>query len=281
MFLNASRKTLACLLTGYVLFMPRSASADAKQCVQQNNQGAELRDNHHLLAARDAYRACVAETECPVMVRSECDAALTDIKTAIPTLLVAVRDDRGHDLPGATLSVDGRSVPIDGSSLEVDPGPHELIANSGVLSSHLQVMAIESDANRRVELTLQAPKPVEVAAPPPVPQAHRSKVPAYVLSGVAALGAASFGYFALSGHAELGQLDHCKPYCEPDDVKRVRTKYLVADVSLGVSLVALAGAGVWLLTGPREAQRAEQPKPFTLGVSAAPGTAGLSLRWVE
>ncbi len=283
MFLSTSRKTLACLLTGYVLFIPQSASADAKQCVQQNNQGAELRDNHHLLAARDAYRACVAETECPTMVRSECDAALIDIKTAIPTLLVAVRDDRGHDLSGATLSVDGRNVPIDGSSLEVDPGPHDLIANSGTLSSHLQVMAIESDANRRIEITLQAPKLVAVAplpAPLPAPRAHRSKVPAYVLGGVAALGVASFGYFALSGHADMGQLDQCKPYCEPNDVNRVRTKYLIADVSLGVSLVALAGAGYWLLTSPKEAPRAEN-KPFSLAVGAAPGSAGLSLRWIE
>ena len=280
MLLSTSRHTLACLLTGCVLIIPSSAFADAKQCVQQNNQGAELRDNHHLLAARDAYRACVAESECPAMVRSECDAALTDIKTAIPTLMVAVLDEQGHDFPGATLSVDGRNVPIDGSSLEVDPGPHELIANSGSLTSHLQVMAIESDVNRRIELSLQRPKPV-VLAPAPVPQVHRSKVPVFVLGGVAALGVASFSYFALSGHADLGRLDHsCKPYCEPDDVKRVRTKYLVADVSLGVSLVALAGAGYWLLSSPKEAPRAEN-KPFSLALSAAPGAAGLSLRWIE
>ncbi len=280
MFLSTSRKTLACLLLGYVVVLPRTAAADAKQCVQQNNQGAELRDNHHLLRARAAYRACVAETECPAMVRSECDAALTDLKTAIPTLMVAVLDEHGHDFAGATLSVDGQNVPIDGSSLEVDPGQHELVANNGALTSHLQVMAIESDANRRIELTLQPTKPV-MAAPVATTQAHRSKAPAIVLGGVAALGVASFSYFALSGHADLGRLDrNCKPYCEAGDVNRVRTKYLLADVSLGVSLVALASAGYWLLSAPKQEPIAEN-KPFSIAVSAAPGSAGLNLRWTE
>src|SRR5258708_2923972 len=64
--------------------------------------------------------------------------------------------------------------------------------------------------------------------------------------------AASFGYCALSGHSEMGPLNQCKPYCAAADVQRVRTKYLIADISLGVSLVALAGAGYWLLSGTKE-----------------------------
>src|SRR5882724_12332219 len=143
MFLSTSRKTLACLLAAIALVSPSRASADAKQCVQQNNDGAELHANHQMLAAREAYRACVAESECPAMVRSECEAALADLKTALPTLLIAVLDEKGHDLPGATLVVDGRPVPIDGSALEIDPGTHELTVSRGPLSSHLQVMAIE------------------------------------------------------------------------------------------------------------------------------------------
>src|SRR5882724_13004419 len=138
MFLSTSRKTLACLLAAIALVSPSRASADAKQCVQQNNDGAELRAKHQMLAAREAYRACVAESACPAVVRSECDDALADLKTALPTLLVAVLDEQGHDLPGATLAVDGRIVPIDGSAIEVDPGTHELTASRGALSSQLQ-----------------------------------------------------------------------------------------------------------------------------------------------
>src|ERR1700743_2983108 len=78
------------------------ALADAKQCVAQNNDGAQKRDEHHLIAAREAYRACVAERECPEIIRSECDSALNDLKTAIPTLLVAVVDEQHNDITGAT-----------------------------------------------------------------------------------------------------------------------------------------------------------------------------------
>jgi len=257
------------------------ALADAKRCVAQNNDGVQKRDEHQLLAARTAYRACVAERECPELVRAECDAALADMKAAIPTLLVAVLDEQHHDLAGATLTLDGKSVPLDGSALEVDPGPHELLAKSGELSAHLQVIAIESDLNRRVEIVLEEPHPAapEPAAHPPLVQTPpRSLVPAYVLGGLAVVGAASFSYFALSGHSEMGQLDACKPYCNPDDVRSVRTKYVLADISLGVSVLALAGAGYWLFAEPKE-PHARTEAPFSVGFTARPGEARLSLRW--
>jgi hypothetical protein len=103
-------------------------------------------------------------------------------------------------------------------------------------------------------------------------------VPAYVLGGLAVAGAASFSYFALSGHAEMGPLDRCKPYCNPDDVQSVRTKYLLADISLGVSVLALAGAGYWLLTEPKQPQ-ARKEAPFSLALTARPGEARLSVGW--
>ncbi len=278
------KSALSCLLIACGLCGAAPAFADAKQCVAQNNDGAQKRDEHHLLAAREAYRACVAETECPDMVRSECDSAVADLKTAVPTLLVAVVDELHHDLAGATLTLDGQPVALDGSALEVDPGPHELGATRGELSKKLQIIAIESDLNRRVEIVLQAPHTdVEFAVPQTGASAspRRSKLPAYLLGGVAVLGAASFSYFALSGHSELaGTLDHCKPYCPADEVRSVRTKYLLADISLGVSLVSLGGAGYWLLSTPKEAPKTSS-RSFSVALAARPGGAGLTLRWVE
>ena len=106
-----------------------------------------------------------------------------------------------------------------------------------------------------------------------------SRVPSYVLGGVSAAAAASFAYFAISGLSQLNQLEQCKPNCSRSDVRDVRTKYLLADVSLGVSAVALAAAGYFLW-------RASPEQPVVSGsvsldVVAAPQAAGLSLRWVE
>jgi hypothetical protein len=75
-------------------------------------------------------------------------------------------------------------------------------------------------------------------------------------------------------------MDACKPACSPDEVTRVRGKYLAADFSLGVSLAALAGAGYWLLSAAQHPQTTSRT-PLSLAITAAPGAGGLSVRWVE
>jgi hypothetical protein len=143
-------------------------------------------------------------------------------------------------------------------------------------------MAIESDLNRRVEITLQAPHADEPPSPARAVVAPRSKTPAYVLGGVGIAAAASFGYFALSGHSGMSSLSDCKPFCATSDVQSVRTKYLIADISLGVSLVALASAaGYWLLSTPKEAAPAVSKNAFDLALTPQPAGAGLSVRWVH
>ena len=59
--MRMSRRVLSGLIGLSGLLTVGHAFADAKQCVEQNNDGAQKRDEHHLIAAREAYRACVAE----------------------------------------------------------------------------------------------------------------------------------------------------------------------------------------------------------------------------
>jgi hypothetical protein len=102
-------------------------------------------------------------------------------------------------------------------------------------------------------------------------------VPSYALAGVAAAGAASFAFFSLSGRSQLRDLEDCKPYCARDDVQSVRTKYLIADISLGVSLVALGSAAyLWLRPAPVEQARAGG---ISWDVAATPHGAALGVRW--
>jgi hypothetical protein len=283
-------RTVNALLMLSLLMTTRLAAADAQACVAQNNDGADRRANHQLLAAREAYRACVAEPGCPDVVLSECESALSELKTAIPTLLVSVLDEQQHDTVGATLKVDGRPVAVDGSPIEVDPGPHQLLAEAQGASAAMEVIGVENEANRRVALLLKglhtaSPLPDQElvsASEPARTQAvskRPSSVPSFVLGGVGAIAAASFGYFAISGHSEFNQLEKCKPDCARSAVQEVRTKYLLADVSLGVSVVALATAGYLLFRTPRE--QSAVSGSVSVNVTAAPQAAGLSLRWVQ
>ena len=281
MLLRLPRKLLGWLSATTLLCWSAGAQAQVQECIASNNEAADLRSQHHLLAARDGYLACASASACPAMVREECGQALTELNSTIPTLIVAVVDDQKRDLSGVTLTLDGKPLKLAGSAIEVDPGSHTLVAVQGALRAELTVMASESELNRRVELVLAAlppatPSPSLLLAPSPMPPA-RSHTPSYVLGGVAAVAAGSFAVFALSGHAQMNELARCKPYCDESDVHAVQTKYVLADVSLGVSLLALGAATyLWLrpaATPPRE------HAALGFDVAASSRGAQLAVRW--
>jgi hypothetical protein len=98
---------------------------------------------------------------------------------------------------------------------------------------------------------LAPPRPPETesiaaptASPPPPPPEDRdsdSAVLSYALGGVALVGAGSFAYFALSGRAKESELG-CSPRCSDSQLDPITRDYLIADISLGVSVLALTGA---------------------------------------
>jgi hypothetical protein len=253
--------------------------AQAQQCIASNNVGADERSQHHLLAAREQYLACASATDCPSMVRDECQQALAELKLAIPTLVVSVVDQQKRDLAAARLSLDGRPILLDGRAIEVDPGLHQLVAEQGALRSELDVMATEGEANRRVELTLAAPDAKPLAAPlaPDRGAQPRSKTALYAFGGTAVLGAAGFTIFSLSGHSQMNELEKCKPYCATEDVQSVRTKYLLADISLAVGVVAL-GATIYTLLSSGSAKPAQSSR-VSWDVAASKQGAALGVRW--
>jgi hypothetical protein len=95
-------------------------------------------------------------------------------------------------------------------------------------------------------------------------------------AGVLALG--SFAYFGLAGRSIESDLDRCVPYCQKDDVDRMRARYLVADLSLVVAAGSLGvGAYLFLRGHDTEPTHAFSP-PLRLRVDAAPDRAGVSIR---
>ncbi len=63
--------------------------------------------------------------------------------------------------------------------------------------------------------------------------------------GLASVGA--FAYFGLSGKAQentLREKTGCAPFCTPAQTDPVQTKFLIANLSLGVGIVALGAAAV-------------------------------------
>jgi hypothetical protein len=70
------------------------------------------------------------------------------------------------------------------------------------------------------------------------------------VGGLGIAGVTAFAALALSGKSDESALARpmamggCAPYCTPSQVDPIRTKFVVADISLAVGIVALAAAAV-------------------------------------
>ena len=106
----------------------------------------------------------------------------------------------------------------------------------------------------------------------------------YGLAGLGAAALGSFAFFAITGKSDENDLhDSCSPNCPEDDVDAVRTKYLVADISLGVGIASL-GAATWLFfvtspatKPPRNVLAARRPNASRRRTARARGGAFLGV----
>jgi hypothetical protein len=162
--------------------------------------------------------------------------------------------------------------------MALDPGPHtvtveapgERVTDRIVVAereSRTVVVHLRGTATPREPLASAEPKASEPAPAivkraadaetyrPPSPRAPRRSeagaVPAtaWILGGVAIAGLGSFAFFGLSARSELADLrSSCAPDCAPSSRDAAHDKAMIADVSLGVALVATLAAAVIVAT---------------------------------
>jgi hypothetical protein len=259
------------LLAQLVLFtLPHEARADdrVQECIGEHVEAQLLRKQGHLVAARARLLECAAPS-CPALVREECVALRQEVEVALPSVTLNAVDANGQPTSAPTVSIDGSAerVPPDGRSVVLDPGEHQLHfqhPDGGI--REVKLVLAEAEHDRPVVADFR-PK-ADTASP-----LRERRWPSTVVlasAGVAAVALGSFTYFALSGHAVQSDLERCKPDCDQRDVDRMRSRYLVADVSLGVALVA-AGIGTYaLLQAPSPSAAASSPGAPPLSVSLQP-----------
>ncbi len=118
-----------------------------------------------------------------------------------------------------------------------------------VVREHCEKIAIHArnELREREPVTPSAsaePAVAPASAPPPRDDPATeapSRVPSYVLGSVAIAATASFGFFALRGRGMENDLT-CGTRCSDRQLDPISTSYLVADISLGVGVLALAGS---------------------------------------
>ncbi len=238
------------LVGAAILFASVGASSAAgarpnvAACIDAHTEAQVLRRDGHFRQAKEKLRICVQDA-CPAIARKDCATWLGEIEHEEPTIVVVA-----NGVTEGTIVVDGESMgPLDGRAIPVDPGRHVVRIESGGETKETALLVAVGDHNRRVELEFRRPV---AAAPPPAPAPERPPassgppVLTYVLGGVSIAALGSFGGFALAGKGD----ERCVPTCSQDQIDDFRRSYLIADVSLGVGLLAAAGA-IWLALARR------------------------------
>jgi hypothetical protein len=227
-------------------------AADTDACIEQYDASVAARKRGALLEARAGYATC-ASASCPKEIEAECERGVQAMTKEVPTLVFVMRRSDGADVTHGRLTIDGRDVPraVEGLPVEVDPGTHELelqLADGRTLVKTIVARAGERNRSVLWEVPLkEKPKPA-------TRQTQRGRnVLGPILLGVGGAALASFGVFAVLGRSKQSELEDCKPGCAPGDIDEMQRLYLVADISLAVSVVAIGGGSYFLLrTQPGE-----------------------------
>lgn len=232
-------------------------SSSVTECVESHASGQELRQEGKLLESRAQFLRCSQES-CPGLVRSECLSSIDELRSQIPSVVFRISVD-GEARSDVAASMDGLELfsEIPTRALEVNPGKHRFVFRFGELDAlERQVTITEGEKLVPVSAAFSstpAEQPAE-AEPPPVVAEHRPvPLPVYLLAGVGALGLGGFMGFGLATRSKEGELrSSCSPSCAQSEIDALEIRALVADISLGIGIAALAAATTYYFLRPTE-----------------------------
>ena len=276
------RLTPALIVLLVVVFGARRAHA--VECVDAFDQGQESRAAAALTRAAEELAIC-ADAACPKPIRDKCVQWLGEVERALPTVVLAAKDDGGGDVdarvslraldsdePAAEASIDGRALPL-------DPGRYELSFEAVDRSPvTLTIVVKAGEKNRLVVARFPAPPepvvepppppPPVAPAPPPVaptptpaplaqPAPDSGTLPPWVYVGFGVGGAALIvavvtTAVAVSKFDDVEARCASEPGCSGDDIAEGENIAHVATVSYILSGVALGAAVIGVIVASSE-----------------------------
>jgi hypothetical protein len=274
--------TQASTLLGVVLAIvsmqrPAAAEDERSACATAAENAQALRSEHKLQEARQALLVC-AQARCPKLVSTDCVQWLSEVERVIPSVVVKASGPLNQELIVVEVWIDGVKVAdkLDGLARPVNPGVRQFrFAAEGMLPVDQQVVIREGEDRRLLAVQFAArPSEPSPVAPTPV---HKTPVVPFVLAGIGLAALGSFAYFGLTGVEQRSDLAGgcgANKTCSDAQVDPVRRRLLVADVSLGVSLVSLGIATYMFATH----YRARSRENADLQVNAGPSRGSVDFR---
>lgn len=225
----------ATLLASSALAEPTGTPDKAARCIDSSTRAQTLRDSGQLLEAQRELAACVDES-CPPSVRKACGDWILDIENRMPSIAVRVVDEEQRDMEHAHAWIDGAPASLDGRAIPVNPGKHVIVGEtSSGTRNQTSVVLAEAEKRRVVTVTFS--------------KSSKAKV---VLLGVGAASLAAAGVFGFWGMRDWVDLQAgCRPHCSDDAVGGTQTKFIVADIALGVSVITLGVAAALYIASAR------------------------------
>lgn len=265
-----------------------AAPPTKEQCINAY-QGAQVDMKQSALgAAREKLAVCLSDG-CPRALQADCAGWLKEVDARRPSVVLSFKGRDGADLTHVTATIDGKpSVGrTDGRAFDLDPGEHTFVFQPpGEPPVTVKQVVREGEKSQRVSAVsalAAAPPPAAVGGEPRARPAVTVERPVpwtvVALGGLALVGASTFVGFGVSGASGKSGLEACKPSCLEDDVSSVRTRFIVADVSLAVSVLALGGALTLYLTRP-EISRPVLGRAAFERTAPAPAPAQWRAEWV-
>jgi hypothetical protein len=228
------------------LALPVQAQSPLRTCGAAHEQSQELRLKGRLLAAAGSLRGCTRNA-CPLEIRRDCQVMLENVQRALPSVVLSARAADAGLLRKARVEVDGdpNAISVSGQTLELDPGRHHF--RFVLMDGRQRVVEIElNEGDRAQSVVGDFHDDVDGGSTPLQPLA-------YTLGGLGVASLGLFAFFALRGNAQRSALRKCQPECTRPEVDTMKSRYLLADVFLGVSLVSL-GAATYLFLQPAPAR---------------------------
>lgn len=243
-----------------------AAPDDRAECAAAAEDAQKLRDEGKYRRAREQMLVCARDV-CPGPIKSDCGKWLTEVDRDAPTVVFGAKDQKG-DLADVRVSMDGVSVQerLDGKPVLVDSGEHTFkFETKDGQTQEQKVILRAAEKARPIIVTFGSGTGATGGGNTGGGNAGgggtgggdtgggSSLVLPIALGGVALVGIGLFAVFGITGKSDVDDLQTCKPNCSEDKVDSARTKLIIADISLGVGVVAAAVAAYLFITHKSDA----------------------------
>jgi hypothetical protein len=240
------------------------------ECLEAHKASQQAQNGGRLVEARALAMNCTSPT-CPGLLVADCAGWLKELDQRIPSVVFDIRA-QGRPSSEAEVYADDKRVEnwTRGEALRLDPGEHRFRFTLAPFAPSSQTVVLGEGMRYRVVTvdfaTAQAMSPGQTVPDRTTVPSRPIPVLAYPLLGLGVVGLGGFIGLGLSGKAEQRHLERtCSPNCTDADLSTMKSRYLVADISLAVGVGSLVGAAILYVFRP------PRPPAESVGLTLLPG----------